>query len=68
MLVLGRRLNEEIRIGSEIVVSVVRVRGDEVRIGITAPRSVTILRGEICSPLTPDTSHLTPDAERPDAA
>ena len=63
MLVLSRKLNAEIRIGGEIVISVLRVRGDEVRIGITAPRSIPVLRAEIVPPpsLTPDTSHLEPE-------
>jgi carbon storage regulator len=47
MLVLSRKASEEIRIGDEIVVTVVRVSGDKVRLGITAPANVTILRQEL---------------------
>lgn len=47
MLVLSRRLNETIHIGDEIFITVLGVEGDKVKIGITAPREVTILRGEI---------------------
>ncbi len=47
MLVLTRKLGEEIRIGEDIVVSIVEIKGGHVRIGIKAPPSVVIHRGEI---------------------
>lgn len=47
MLVLSRRANESIVIGGEVVVTVLEVRGDQVRLGIDAPRSVTIHREEV---------------------
>lgn len=47
MLVLSRRPNESIHIGDEIYITVLGVEGDKVKIGITAPREVSILRGEI---------------------
>lgn len=47
MLVLSRRENERIRVGDSIVVTVVRVAGDRVRLGIEAPASVVVLRGEL---------------------
>jgi len=47
MLVLSRRPNEMIHIGDDIFITVLGVEGDKVKIGITAPREVTILRGEI---------------------
>lgn len=47
MLVLSRRMNEKVLIGDEIVVSVVRVEGNQVRLGITAPREIRVLRSEI---------------------
>jgi carbon storage regulator len=45
--VLSRRENEQIRLGDAIVVTVVRVAGDRVRLGIDAPDSVLVLRGEL---------------------
>lgn len=47
MLILARRVGEAIAIGDAIVVSVLEIRGSQVRLGITAPPSVTIHRGEI---------------------
>jgi len=47
MLVLSRHPDEKIHIGDDIIVTVVEVRGDRVRIGIDAPRDVTVHRQEI---------------------
>ena len=47
MLVLTRRANQSIMIGDDIVVTVLDVRGDQVRIGIKAPRSVDVHREEV---------------------
>ena len=47
MLVLSRRVGESIVIGDEVTVTVLEVRGDVVRVGIAAPRSVTVHREEL---------------------
>ncbi len=47
MLVLSRRENERIRLGDSIVVTVLRVAGDKVRLGIKAPPDVLVLRDEL---------------------
>ncbi|HTX72227.1 MAG TPA: carbon storage regulator CsrA [Rectinemataceae bacterium] len=47
MLILSRRVNERIVIGDDIVVSVVEVRGDQVKLGIEAPREVKVFRQEV---------------------
>ena len=47
MLVLSRKLEEEIKIGDNITVTVLRVKGSTVKIGITAPRDVRVMRGEL---------------------
>lgn len=47
MLVLSRLLNESILIGHDIVITVMDIRGDKVRLGITAPKSTLILRDEL---------------------
>ncbi len=47
MLVLTRRLNESIIIGDTIAVTVLGVEGDQVKLGITAPRNVAVHRQEV---------------------
>lgn len=47
MLVLTRRVDESFTIGDDITIKVVRVAGNQVRIGIDAPNSYDITRGEI---------------------
>ncbi len=47
MLVLSRKQNERIRVGDSVVVTIVRVSGDKVRIGIEAPPHVRVLRDEL---------------------
>jgi carbon storage regulator len=47
MLVLSRKQTERIRVGDSIVVTVVRVSGDKVRLGIEAPPDVVVLREEL---------------------
>lgn len=47
MLVLSRRVGEEIIINDNVRVTVVAVKGDRVRLGIVAPRDVTVDRSEV---------------------
>ena len=47
MLVLSRKESERIRLGDSIVITVVRVSGDKVRLGIEAPADVLVLREEL---------------------
>jgi carbon storage regulator len=47
MLVLTRKPNESIMIGDDVEVSVVEIRGDQVKLGIRAPRNIAVHRKEI---------------------
>jgi carbon storage regulator len=47
MLILTRRVGETLRIGSDVSVTVLAVRGRQIRIGITAPRNVVVHREEL---------------------
>lgn len=49
MLVLSRKPNETIRIGSDIQVTVLSVKGGKVRLGLDAPREISISRAELCT-------------------
>ena len=47
MLILSRRLGESLTIGDDVVITVVGVSGNQIRLGITAPRQVPVLREEV---------------------
>lgn len=47
MLVLTRKQKEEIHIGNNVTITILRIKGQSVRIGITAPRDVRVIRGEL---------------------
>jgi carbon storage regulator len=47
MLVLSRKESQRIRLGDSIVVTIVKISGDKVRVGIEAPTDVLVLRDEL---------------------
>lgn len=47
MLVIARKRSERIRIGDDVVITIVHIGANNVRVGIEAPRSVTVLREEL---------------------
>ena len=47
MLILSRKLNEKIMIGDDISVSIIEIRGDQVRLGVDAPKAVKVFRQEV---------------------
>ena len=49
MLVLTRKADEQILIGDDIKITLVRVRGNSVRIGIDAPKNIRVVRGELAA-------------------
>jgi carbon storage regulator len=57
MLILSRKIGERIRIAANIEVVVTAIQGDRIKIGIEAPKTIRVLRGElqVCSP--PATGH-----------
>jgi carbon storage regulator CsrA len=46
MLVLSRKAEETIHIGDDVVITIVRIKGQTVKVGIDAPREVRVRRGE----------------------
>ena len=64
MLVLTRKLMEKLYIGDAICVTVVRLEGGQVRLGIEAPREIPVVRAELLPPGTAsDTPGLGPVAD-----
>ncbi|MCL2192904.1 MAG: carbon storage regulator CsrA [Treponema sp.] len=47
MLILSRKVDEKIVIGDDISVSIVEIRGDQVRIGVDAPKTIKVFRQEV---------------------
>ena len=72
MLVLTRRPGQLIQIGADIQVTIIEVRGDQVRIGINAPRDVPVHRqeiwDEICAENAALIAGLTPPVPRVEEA
>jgi carbon storage regulator len=67
VLVLTRRTGDSIVIGHRIVVTVLDVRGDQVRIGIDAPREVQVHREEVYRQLVAENAAAVASVERVDA-
>jgi len=71
MLILSRRVGERLHIGDEVYVVVLSVRGHQVRLGIDAPRSVEVHRGEVWQRIQaehaekPGTQHLAKENTAP---
>lgn len=78
MLVLSRKKNESIIIHDDIVITIIEIRGDKVRLGIDAPKDVSVHRREIYEAIqraqesppprlnhdgTTDPTAMAPDAE-----
>jgi carbon storage regulator len=62
MLVLSRQRDESIMIGDDIEITIVDIRGGKVRIGINAPKSVSVHRKEIYQAIQKEKEQGTPQA------
>jgi carbon storage regulator len=62
MLVLSRKESQRIRLGDSIVVTIVKISGDKVRVGIEAPSDVLVLRDELEPRNGPAKNDATPPA------
>ena len=59
MLILTRRVGEIVMIGDSITVTVLRVKGNQVRLGVNAPKSVSVQREEIFQRIKRENSEST---------
>ncbi|TWT31517.1 carbon storage regulator [Blastopirellula retiformator] len=63
MLVLTRKQQEKIQIGDDVVITILKVKGNSIRVGIEAPKDVRVVRGEL-----PKTETEVADADQSAAA
>ena len=65
MLVLSRKKNESIIINDNIVVTIIEIRGDKIRLGIEAPKNVTVHRQEVYEAIQNQAQRIPPIAKVP---
>lgn len=63
MLVLTRKLQERIHIGNDVTITIVRIQGNTVRVGIEAPQQVRVIRGELTVTEEPSREESADDAD-----
>ena len=63
MLILTRRIGESLRIGDEVSVTVLGIKGSQVRIGVNAPKSVSVHREEVYDRINDENSKNSDNAE-----
>ena len=47
MLILSRKVDEKIKIGQDITLTIIEVRGDQVKVGVEAPKNIRVVRQEV---------------------
>lgn len=47
MLILSRKIDEKIRIGEDVVITLIDIHGDQVKIGVEAPKTIKVFRQEV---------------------
>lgn len=47
MLILSRKTDQQIKIGDDITLTIIEIRGDQVKIGVEAPKSIKVFRQEV---------------------
>ena len=68
MLILSRRVGESVMIGDDVAITVLRVKGNQVRLGVDAPKSVSVQREEISNRVKADAGAEPEHAESGAAA
>ncbi len=63
MLILARKVGQKIVIGDDVELTVVEVRGDQVRLGITAPRSIAVHRKELLEQIAAENAQAASTAQ-----
>ncbi len=66
MLILTRRVGDSLKIGDDVSVTILRVKGDQVRLGIDAPDTISVLREEVVERLKQEAAAAA-SGEEPEA-
>ena len=64
MLLLTRRIGESLRIGDEVSVTVLGIKGSQVRIGVNAPKSVSVHREEVYDRINDENPKNSEDSKK----
>jgi carbon storage regulator len=63
MLILSRRVGESVMIGDDVAITVLRVKGNQVRLGVNAPKTVSVQREEISDRVRANAGAVLDDAD-----
>ena len=65
MLILSRKIDEKIKIGTDITITLIDVHGDQVKIGVEAPKDVKVFRQEVFDAIQNENKAAVVDTQEP---
>ena len=60
MLILGRRVGETLKIGEDVSITILSIKGNQVRLGVNAPKDIAVHREEIAEHAKPEATEGAP--------
>ena len=63
MLILSRKIDEKIKIGNDITITLISIQGDQVKLGVEAPKSVKVFRQEVYNAIQNENKAAVIDAD-----
>ena len=67
MLILSRKIDEKIKIGNDITITLIDVHGDQVKIGVEAPKNVKVFRQEVFDAIQNENKAAVVDSQESDS-